>query len=68
MKNQNNQSSLVGITEITERYLPISKRLARRFVCTYLDYKLIGNRIFVDRAALEKLLSDPDREKFPLNF
>ena len=68
MKNQNNQSTLVGITEIIERYLPVSRRFARRFVCTYLDYKLIGNRIFVERAALEKLLSDPDREKFPLNF
>jgi hypothetical protein len=68
MKNENNQSALIGISEIISSYLPVSKRLARRFVCTYLDYKLIGNRIFVDRAALEKLLSDPDREKFPLNF
>lgn len=68
MKKQNNQSALVGITEITKRYLPVSKRLARKFVSTYLDYKLIGNRIFVDRAALEKLLNDPNREKFPLNL
>lgn len=68
MTNLHNQSTLVGITEITERYLPVSRRLARRFVYTYLDCKLIGNRIFVERAALEKLLSDPDREKFPLNF
>lgn len=68
MKNQNNQSALVGITEITKRYLPVSKRLARKFVFTYLDYKLIGNRIFVERAALEKLLNDPNREKFPLNI
>ena len=68
MKNQNNHSALVGITEITKRYLPVSKRLARKFVSTYLDYKLIGNRIFVDRATLERLLNDPNREKFPLNF
>jgi hypothetical protein len=68
MTNLHNQSTLVGIAEITERYLPVSKRLARRFVCSYLDYKFIGNRIFVERAALEKLLNDPDREKFPLNF
>ena len=68
MKNQNNQRALVGITEITKRYLPVSKRLARKFVSTYLDYKLIGNRIFVERAALEKLLNDPNREKFPLNI
>lgn len=68
MKKQNNHSALVGITEITEKYLPVSKRLVRKFVSTYLDYKLIGNRIFVDRAALEKLLNDPNREKFPLNL
>ena len=68
MKSRLKQSTLVGITEITEKYLPVSKRLARKFVSTYLDYKLIGNRIFVERAALEKLLNDPNREKFPLNL
>ena len=44
-----NESSLVGITEITERYLPISRRRARRFVSLYLQPIRIGNRIFVDR-------------------
>ena len=68
MKSQNSQSTLVGITEITERYLPVSKRIARKFVSLYLDTKLIGNRIFVDRAQLEALLHDPDREQFPLSF
>ena len=68
MSNQNNHSALVGITEITERYLPVSRRKARKFVSLYLEPKRIGNRIFVERAALERLLSDPNREKFPLNF
>ena len=68
MKNQNNQSSLIGINDIVKFYLPVSKRLARKFVSTYLDCKLIGNRIFVERVALEKLLNDPNREKFPLNI
>lgn len=62
-----NKSKLVGITEITKAYLPISKKRARRFALLYLDAKRIGNRIFVERAKLEALLSDPDREKFPLN-
>ena len=61
-------SKLVGITEITERYLPISKKRARRFVLLYLDAKRIGNRIFVERDKLEALLSDPERESFPLNI
>lgn len=65
MKKENN-SSPVGITEITERYLPISKRRARRFVSLYLQPIRIGNRIFVDRQKLEKLLNNQARSDFPL--
>ena len=61
-------STMVGISEITERYLPVSKRKARRFVLLYLEPKRIGNRIFVEREKLEALLNDPDRERFPLNL
>lgn len=67
MKNSN-QSALVGITEITERYLPVSKRKARKFVSLYLDSKRIGNRIFVERDKLESLLRNPEWELFPLNL
>lgn len=63
-----NKSTLVGITEITEKYLPISKKKARRFVSLYLDPKRIGNRIFVDRRKLEALLTDSEREVFPLDL
>ena len=62
-----NNSKLVSISEITTRYLPISKKRARRFVMLYLDAKYIGNRIFVERDKLETLLSDPDRDRFPLD-
>ena len=61
------RSALVGITELTRCYLPVSKKKARRFVSLYLDSKRIGNRIYVDRQQLEQLLGDPNREKFPLN-
>lgn len=67
MTKQNNKSSMVGISEIVETYLPVSKRKARKFVLLYLEPKRIGNRIYVEREKLEQLLSDPDREKFPLN-
>lgn len=67
MKNTNH-SALVGITEITERYLPVSKRKARKFVSLYLEPKRIGNRIFVERDKLEALLRNSDRELFPLNL
>ena len=65
---QENRSQLVGIREITERYLPISRRRARKFVSLYLEPKRIGNRIFVDRGQLERLLNDCDRERFPLDL
>lgn len=67
MITQNN-SSMVGITEITQRYLPVSKRKARKFVSLYMDPKRIGNRIYVEREKLEALLSDADRDEFPLNL
>lgn len=65
---ETNKSKLIGINEITKQYLPISKKRARRFALLYLDAKRIGNRIFVERDKLENLLSDPEREKFPLNI
>lgn len=67
MENQN-RSAWVGISEIVQDYLPVSSRKARKFVALYLEPKRIGNRIYVDRQQLEALLSDPNREKFPLNL
>ena len=61
-------TQMVGITEITERYLPLSKRKARKFVSLYLDPIQIGNQIYVNRVQLETLLYDPDQEKYPLNL
>ena len=68
MTTGKNRSALVGISEISKVYLPISKKRIRRFVSIYLDPIYIGNRLFVDREKLEALLSDPDRDKFPLNL
>ena len=67
MTTEMNRSKWVGITKITKEYLPISKKRARRFVLLYLEPKRIGKRIFVEREKLEALLSDPDREHFPLD-
>lgn len=60
------KSALVDISEIVQNYLPVSKRKARKFVSLYLDTKRIGNRIYVERAKLEALLTNPNREDFPL--
>ena len=62
------KTALVDISEIVTSYLPVSRRKARKFVNLYLEPKLIGNRLYVERFKLEALLSDPDRENFPLNI
>ena len=66
-KTQENRSSLVGITEIVERYLPMSKRKARRFVKMYLNPIWIGNSMYVDRELLKALLDGLNGNQFPLN-
>lgn len=63
-----NRSTMVDISEITAKYLPVSKKKARKFVALYLEPKRIGNRLFVEREKLEALLGDPNRDCFPLNF
>ena len=63
-----NNSHWVGISEIQEKYLPLSKRRVRKFIALYLEPKRFGHRIYVEREKLEALLSDPDRERFPLNL
>ena len=66
-KNQENHSTLVGITEIVERYLPMSKRKVRRFVKMYLDPIWIGSQMYVDRELLEALLNGLNGNQFPLD-
>ena len=63
---EKNRSTMVDISEITECYLPVSKRKARKFVLMCLEPKWIGNRMYVDRKKLEQLLHDPSRVEFPL--
>lgn len=58
----------VDICELTACYLPVSRRKARKFVDLYLTPKRVGKRIYVERAQLERLLADPDRESFPLDI
>ena len=66
MLMEQKRSALVDISEIVSCYLPVSRKKARKFVSLYLDTKKIGNRIYVERAKLEELLSDPNRADFPL--
>lgn len=57
----------LSIDEIQKEYLPVSKKRIRCLVKKYLQVKMIGGRIYIERDAFERLLSDPDREYLPLN-
>lgn len=59
--------TLVGISELVDTYLPMSKRKARKFATLYLDPIWIGNRMYVDRELLEALLDGINGNQFPLN-
>ena len=48
----------LAISDIQREYLPISKKKIREFVKEHLYIKMIGGRIYVERAALEDLLSN----------
>lgn len=61
------QRKYLSVNDIQKEYLPVSKKRIRSFVQQYLPVKRIGGRLFIDRAALEQLLADPERERFPLN-
>ena len=65
---EKNKTAWVDISSVVLEYLPISKRKARKFVELHLTPKRVGNRIYVEREQLEKLLSHPERERFPLDI
>jgi hypothetical protein len=56
----------LSILDIQKEYLPISKKKIREFVKKYLNIKVIGGRIYVERDLLEALLSNTEHERFSL--
>lgn len=54
------------ISNIQEQYLPISKKRIRALAKQYLNPKVIGGRIFVERVRLEELLNSHEQDTFPL--
>lgn len=57
----------LNINDIQREYLPISKKKRREFVKEHLYVKLIGGRIYVERAALETLLSSGKSQRCSLD-
>ena len=56
----------VSIDNIQKEYLPISKKKIRNLAKQYLNAKMIGGRLYVERKSLEMLLTDPNRNSLPL--
>ena len=54
------------IDDIQKEYLPVSKKRIRALVKQYLNVKIIGGRIFVERSQLENLLSSTEQNNFPI--
>lgn len=57
----------LNISDIQMEYLPISKKKIREFVKEHLNVRLIGGRIYVERAALEELLSGGKSQRCSLD-
>ena len=54
------------IDDIQKEYLPVSKKRIRALVKQYLNVKIIGGRIFVERRQLENLLNSTEQTCFPI--
>jgi len=61
--SRNKDRLFLSIEDIQKEYLPVSKKKIRILVKEYLPIKKIGSRIYVNRADLENILMNPDREK-----
>lgn len=57
------QPQYITIKDVKNNYLPmLSEKRIRRLVTFYVHTLRIGNRILVDKAQLENLLYDQDRD------
>ena len=63
----NTERKYLTINDIQKQYLPISQKKLREFVKKHLPIHYIGRRIYVERIALEALLSCAANEQSPLD-
>ena len=63
----NTERKYLSIADIQNDYLPISRKKIREFVKEHLNVRLIGGRIYVERAALEDLLSSGKSQRSSLD-
>ena len=65
--NSNTERKYLSVSDIQAEYLPISKKKIRELVNEHLIVNKIGNRIYVERAALEDLLNYGRSQCFTLD-
>ena len=58
----------LNVSDIQREYLPISKKKIRELVKEHLYVRKIGNRIYVEREALEALLSHGKSQRTTLDW
>ena len=63
----NSERKYLTISDIQKEYLPISSKKLRTWVKEHLPVKHIGRRLYVERAALEALLSSNEQVSVPLD-
>lgn len=63
----NTERKYLNVSDIQREYLPISKKKIREFVKEHLYIRKIGNRIYVEREALEALLSHGKSQRTTLD-
>ena len=56
------------VSDIQNEYLPISKKKIRELVKEHLNVRTIGGRIYVERTALEALLTQGKSQRSSLDW
>ncbi len=59
----NTERKYLTVGDIQKEYLPISSKKLRAWVKEHLPVKHIGRRLYVERAALETLLSNEEQQR-----
>ena len=63
----NTERKYLSVSDVQAEYLPISKKKIRELVKQHLYVHKIGNRIYVERAALEALLNHGRSQRISLD-
>ena len=55
------ETTFIGVKEIQEKYLPVSKKKIRKMLNSHMDVKRNGNRILVNREQFLNFINNPEQ-------